>query len=499
MAALLPGLAIFLATFVGLLWLRPRLYAWSEANGRREALGRFSDELENEAPCTLTGRLVLDGDGGERLEDGATAAASTMEDTSGAVVVATRAPGRLVLKRDHDSIPLVGPVRVAAGSLETRPLLPVEMLNAATRERIAEHLTTTVPGPVAFRSVAPGDRVIVRGVLHRIQDAQHASYREGTRFVLEPEGDGILVAAVSRPRFRGALLSSLRGPRPPTLALGMVAIVMAVAAGAFAMREIPEPAPEPPAPIVKLTVQACTALAKAYAGHASNAARCEADAECKSEQRQSTWFGLDHCFRFVSSKQDIRPADTIAQQWLDGGCASEFEICEPPPPAQCLNNRCVELPPEPIPPDWYRAPMLGHSVWLYLPPDVVDENAEGTDSYVHAWKGDTFSLNLDYGRHSARVEPPAPDDPNRDNIEILEIDLDGVKAKLKRETQIEGTDPVVVMLDFPDPPTCASVECLNLVHDDATLTLYAWCKNEAACRIAEQAMRSTRFRRKLTE
>ena len=86
----LPGIAIIGASFLFILWLRPRLFVWSDAAKRRLELEGTTDDLRDDEVCSVYGDLVCDGPACLRLEDGAEVAATSMEDGTGAARVTVK-------------------------------------------------------------------------------------------------------------------------------------------------------------------------------------------------------------------------------------------------------------------------------------------------------------------------------------------------------------------------------------------------------------------------
>ena len=171
---------IFLATWSAgtaalAAWSAGRRRTRREAAARRERLGRpapeFADDLAGR-PVTLVGRLELAGAACRDFADGRPVAAATAGPTRArSTMDAVSARGdELHLVAGRRRLRLDGPIEVAVGSRESRPLPPLRWLGPGPLGRIAaaapddERIARLARSRVAFRSLAPGDVIRVRGV-----------------------------------------------------------------------------------------------------------------------------------------------------------------------------------------------------------------------------------------------------------------------------------------------------------------------------------------------
>jgi hypothetical protein len=255
---LLRGVALALGALVALLGLGVLLlYGLARrqehfgAAARRAALGvaatSFDPADEAVRPIALDGVLRLDGKPTERPDDGAPAAVVTLAVTGRAFwFTEPKVPDdssfraeRLILQVGEQRIALEGPIRLAVGSRQWWPGRQLRRVRGALWQRmpaqqVQDHGWDTLGGRLGvFRSVADGDRVLVRGELHKLRDesgSHGASYRRGAvRFALRPRaGETELeLAALRAPKFAAPLHRLLGVPA----VLGSALAVMLLAVG----------------------------------------------------------------------------------------------------------------------------------------------------------------------------------------------------------------------------------------------------------------------------
>ncbi|AUX40342.1 uncharacterized protein SOCE26_017420 [Sorangium cellulosum] len=168
-----------------------------------------------------------------RFEDGAAVAAATVayDPRERALGEPERwTPGHnvrasgLFVSVGGERVELQGPVEVVAGSRELRPGKPLESMPLATCCRV----TATFPGArphfmervVLFRSLSPGDRVRVSGVLRREAATGEAGSRSAAaRWTLVADGEsaspsaerGLEIAFEGNPAVKGASVKRIAG------------------------------------------------------------------------------------------------------------------------------------------------------------------------------------------------------------------------------------------------------------------------------------------------
>lgn len=200
------GLLGCVAAGVGAAGLRPRIAAWRAARRARAALGEpHRGALEGGARVTLSGVLLAKDERVARYEDGGEAAAASVGQEPG-----VRA-AQLAVLVGETLIALEGPIAVVAGSRESWPGRAGAKLAAAVRERASADLDPR-HAPV-FRSVAPGDRVRITGVLREEAADDGTTYRDAAkRWTLSGEGAPLLLAAERAPRVTGPARAALMTP-----------------------------------------------------------------------------------------------------------------------------------------------------------------------------------------------------------------------------------------------------------------------------------------------
>jgi hypothetical protein len=159
----------------------------------------------------------------------------------------------------------------------------------------------------------------------------------------------------------------------------------------------------------------CEALKLRYEQARVGSDRCERDDECTLELRGRFYTGLDGCFRLSRRSFDGAPADRIAEEWLEAGCASSFDLCpEVRSTAACRAGVCRERPPSPIGEDWSRVDVYERAT-LFLPPDFVEvpyKSMCGTGPDVRAFQGPGLEVRVEYGQdlsYSDLLEKPDPE------------------------------------------------------------------------------------------
>lgn len=156
-------------------WSARRRRTRRAAAARRERLGGpaagFEDGFAGR-PVTLAGRLELSGAACRDFEDGRPVAAATAAPTrTQNATDAVHARGEeLHLAVGRRRLRLDGPLEVTVGSRESRTLLPLRWSGPGPLGRIAaaspddERVARLARSRAAFRSLAPGDTVRIRGV-----------------------------------------------------------------------------------------------------------------------------------------------------------------------------------------------------------------------------------------------------------------------------------------------------------------------------------------------
>jgi len=198
------GLGVGMAAFA--LWLllgAVARYAWASfcahrhASRARRALGAPMPTLEPSsegAAATLVGKLEVVGDPCVRPEDGAPAGVVTIARSKRCLWFAEPKLGhelsfraqKLALQLGKQRVGLEGPITLRAGAREWCPGRKFRRLSAKVRKRLPEQeLLAQGWGFMGrdvgvFRSVAVGQKVIVRGMAHQLGDEagqEGAGYR----------------------------------------------------------------------------------------------------------------------------------------------------------------------------------------------------------------------------------------------------------------------------------------------------------------------------------
>lgn len=491
------------------------------ARRAREALGHPAARVEGGTTgerVVLVGRLEVVHGPCERFDDGAPAAAATVEASgAGAAAPGARPPvpsgaeperepfiartaraAELVLVAGEERVVLSGPVDVHVGSHETAPDAPFSALAPAVRERIALVAGAGAlpgsagPGPVlarpVLRSIHPGARVRAAGVLVRRSDGDRAGYRDPARHCLTgDETTPIALAYEGTPRFSGALTAVARGVRPaPQL---RAALLAAVVLGALALlaalqhRSSIQPDVDPRAPASPAEAHRphladpgeCAALEKAHAAALAKLTACSADDECLSERRGGAVHGLEGCYRFRNRGTSTHEADRIQQKWMNLGCAAGYELCPAPPPAMCSRGRCVGRPPSPIPETWQRHDEPG-AFSFYLPPAMERVTPSGDGSTTAIYRGGGVEISTELG--------PVLDDDSPEG--------EPASARIGGSGALYWKLPREITITFDRDIACSFPGCPS--RDAGTrLTAHARCDTDAACDEAWLALQSVRF------
>jgi hypothetical protein len=242
------GLSFCVAAGIAATSLRPRIAAWRAARRVRAALGEpHRGPLTGGAVVTLTGTLLAKDERVLRYEDGGEAAAA-----AAAGEPAARAAQLAVLVGDA-VIALEGPITLLSGSRESWPGRPVAKLSAAVRERAGALLELhRVP---VFRSVAPGDRVRVRGVLREEAAEDGTTYRDAAkRWAFGGDGGPLLLACERAPRVTGPARAAFATP----LLYGAAAFLAIFGLGGEAAMTLAQMPAGPVAPEKALSFAAAT-------------------------------------------------------------------------------------------------------------------------------------------------------------------------------------------------------------------------------------------------
>jgi hypothetical protein len=232
-------LGLLAAGSMTLCWLVGRLRARRRASAARvEGSARLHD-LQAGAPAALTGILRVEGPMCSRFEDAHPVAVTSYQQPPGLraeeALLRTwhERAARIYLEVGDRRVALEGALVVARGSNEWTPGAGLEGLRDRVRDRVyaAEVLARARrrgdDREHVFRSLEPGDEVVVRGIAERKVDADGpTSYRHhGGGWRLLPEGDGAIVAHYcGRPDLRAQL-----GRAPLYAAAGSVAMALLLA------------------------------------------------------------------------------------------------------------------------------------------------------------------------------------------------------------------------------------------------------------------------------
>lgn len=498
----------------------------AKARRARDALGRPAARIEEGAAgerILLEGRLdVIEGPCA-RFEDGAPAAAATVEAFGAGAVPgglrvrfeegkepfiarSTRA-AHLVLTVGQERVALTGPVDVYVGSHEMDPAAPFGRLAPEVRERIALVAgAEALPGPGArgpilerpvFRSLRDGARVRAAGVLVKRSEGDRTGYRDRARWSLAGDEDAPLVLAYEgTPRYGGAITAIARGVRRvqrmhaallASLVLGALALLAAIqnrsthrsdprTEGAASTPDRAHGLPGSSHHEPRIDPTLCASLKKDHEAAVAKLAPCTSDAQCAADARGGAVYELEGCYRFRNRSFPLNEAEAIQKRWTSHGCATSYEICPPPPLAMCSEGRCVERPPPPIPETWRRHDLPG-VLSLYLPPEVKPASVPSIDSGTQVFRGGGIEMTTDLDARSSGD----PDLPGK----LITTAIGGHAAKLWKRSR-----EITVL--FEGQPGCAPPRC-PFFAQEYDLTLRARCDTEAACDDAWRALESVRL------
>lgn len=182
-------------------WLKVRQHAFVHQKRIGDPV-RSLDHGSDGRRAVLEGELSVEGPLVDRFEDGAPAAvtAAVSARVKGAFAsepsaVMGRAE-RLVLHVNQEKIPLKGDVNLLVGSAETLGAQSVKGLLPQVQDRLVaaepSSMTRLAGGKVTFRSIAPGDRVKVSGMLRKASRTEETSHYRSSdlRWLLVDEVEG---------------------------------------------------------------------------------------------------------------------------------------------------------------------------------------------------------------------------------------------------------------------------------------------------------------------
>jgi hypothetical protein len=194
--------------------------------------------------------------------------------------------------------------------------------------------------------------------------------------------------------------------RPSSVWLWAGGLAVCLGAAAFVLR--PRAPAVPPLQISAatpaiLTAKQCGALQAQYTQLLEPMRACHVDDDCVAEPRAQQHWDLDGCGRYRARSTSVEPLDAIERQWQQGACMEGYVAECKPVRAQCLEGRCEELPPDPLPRTWKR--VMAHGRFsMFVPRDFIDEKAIGQDSLVGSYAAPLGALHYDYGEYSNRLE-----------------------------------------------------------------------------------------------
>jgi hypothetical protein len=113
------------------------------------------------------------------------------------------------------------------------------------------------------------------------------------------------------------------------------------------------------------------------------------------------------------------------------------------------------------------------------PPNLGVEQVRGVDSAVGAFASDAMKLSYDFGWYSN----PLPDE-GQEGFTAETVEIDGHAARLVqyRHAPVDPARPNVVAVHFPD------------LGEGNRLTVVALCADDETIAVAQEIMRSIRFR-----
>jgi hypothetical protein len=220
----------------------------------------------------------------------------------------------------------------------------------------------------------------------------------------------------------------------------------------------PPAAPLPPPPD-------CDALRASYRAALEPTDSCKTDDECIAERRDGVVSGLDGCMRFRRRDAELSELARFEQAWVRAGCAKTFITCGERR-AQCLAGRCAERPPDGLPRSSRRVDANGKFSFV-VPPDVVQKEAQGEDSYVGLFEGPRYTLTFDYGEYGTA------------------LDGEDVKVLRREKTIISGVEAMLIASRNRDGLVYSGVHFANIPAvgrgNGLRLTLWATCKKLDDC------------------
>ena len=268
---------------------------------------------------------------------------------------------------------------------------------------------------------------------------------------------------------------------------GVLVAAVVLARGAFRRAgTAAAPSATPLRPSLPPDPKACAALQDRYDAAWEKANRCASDAECMATPRGGAFLALDGCARF-GPRSALPEADALAAEWLEAGCADDFDACAGTPASVCRAGKCEERAPPPLPATWRRVD-VARAFTLFLPPDLVETKVYPEDSVVRLWRSDRMRVSLDYGYYSNKLDEHPPE---------------GVVSP-RKETTIGGQRAFIrTVATFPDaskPRTSVAVHVPHVPRsaratysEGAALTLFATCDGPPPCADGESLIRSIRF------
>ncbi|HEX7600790.1 MAG TPA: hypothetical protein VF316_04255 [Polyangiaceae bacterium] len=287
------------------------------------------------------------------------------------------------------------------------------------------------------------------------------------------------------------------GRRTLRIAAAVAGVLVGVGLAVVVARRTHSDAPAPPTTPSALvdTREHCDAIASRYRRALLAQQACQFDEDCEAESRGRFYSGLDRCARFRrkdATPESLAEADSIASAWLDRGCSSLFLTCRQER-AQCKHGTCAELPPEPLP-RTHRRVWCGNAFSFFVPPEVIEEKAEGDDSIVGAFAGPKMRLSYDFGRYSNSLASESVDGraPVDEILSRKEVTLSGTPGVLVT-MRVLSPQRARFLSGVHFPKVAVSEPYMSLGREDARLTMMATCDALADCAPAEGIFRSIEF------
>lgn len=196
--------------------------------------------------------------------------------------------------------------------------------------------------------------------------------------------------------------------RMPVVVLASVIVVAGGVAVALKKSKAADPPNPPEAAVLALSVSStssakpllasekqCEGFRDAYQRELAKVQSCTTDDECEAGKSVPQHAGLDGCARFTRRGANTLQVQAAAMQWEIFGCSHTFMTCRQPL-AKCEENRCVELPPSPLPRRWQRYTYRNYFSF-FGPPNAQKQEVMGEDSEVGEWTTPKYSIEFDYG------------------------------------------------------------------------------------------------------